>query len=423
MDTKKPVCVITWAWWDIWSELAIKLSSKYSLALIWRTQAKLEKILLWLDKWNHKVYCCDITNEKNIKETINSIISKQWNPAVLVNGAAAFWDAKKIHEYTHEEIDEIIQTNLSWTSKITKEILQRMIQNWWWNIITIWSTCYNWPYSQRLLYAATKSALKSFTETNALDYKKEHIQSNYIFPWPTQWDRVNKTIIDRVTTNEKKSGKNKSVEEMRDDYARVNWWEILKVSNTIDAIQMILDGNISVLSWSTLWIDNFWIFDESHPMFLNKNTSEHEFIKDKKRKYIMQRAEISSKLQDKKNTALWIEFLQKAFKFSKYAAIFLLILLWSKASKIDQKMQDIFTNFKERKYNTKDFDAEFERIAREEYGIENPDQLLNNTNKTQDRKIGDVYFDIGQKALENIKWYATKGYNISGIDVNQKIDI
>jgi len=413
----KPVCIITGAWWDIWSELATRLSGKYSIALIWRTQTKLEKLLLWLDKWNHKAYSCDITNEKNIKETIKNIISNQWNPSVLINGAAAFWNPKKIHEYTDEEINEVIETNLSWTTKITKEILPCMIQNWWWNIITIWSTCYNWPYSKRLLYAATKRSLQSFTETNALDYKKENIKSNYIFPWPTEWDRVNDVISKRV--NESK----KDLTSMKESYWEINWWELLKASNTVDAIEMVLNWDLSVLSWSTLWIDNFWIFDESHQMFTNKGYKEHNFVNKQKRKYLFLWKELSSKIQNKKKKSIMIDFLHTTLKISKYAALWLLIFLGSKAVKIDQKAESFLADFKERKFNEKDFNYEFKKIATKEYGLEKPALLLEKVNETQDWKIYDLYFEIGQKALKNIKQYKEEWYNITWIDLDKPIDI
>ncbi len=412
----KPICIITGAWWDIWSELAKRLSSKYSIALIWRTQSSLEKILLWLDEWNHNIYPCDISMDDNITQTIKNIVTNQGNPVVLINGAAAFWDPKKLHEYTNTEIDEVIKTNLWWTSKITKEVLPYMIKNWWWNIITIWSTCYNWPYPKRLLYAATKRALQSFTETNAADYAKENIKSNYIFPGPTEGERVDDVITKRANESKKK------LESMRESYWKINWWELLKVENTVDAIQMILEWNISVESWSTLWIDNFWIFDESHPMFRNKNGKEHEFIEDKKRKYVLLWENISSKIQDKKQRTQLVDFFHKTLKLSKYAAIWLLIILGSKAIQIDQKTEKVLADFKERKLNEKNFDYEFKRIAIEEYWIENPASLLEKANNTQDWEIYDLYFKIGQKALKNVKQYAQKWYKITWIDINQEFD-
>ena len=417
MDTKKPVCVITWAWWDIWSELATRLSDKYSIALIWRTQKSLEKVLLWLNEWNHKIYPCDISNDDNILQTIKNIVEMQGNPSILINGAAAFWDPKKLDEYTNEDIDKVIRTNLWWTTKITKEVLPYMIKNWWWNIITIWSTCYNWPYPKRLLYAATKRALQSFTETNAVDYVKEKIKSNYVFPGPTEGESVDDVITKRV----QESGK--ALESMKENYWKINWWELLKVSNTIDAIQMILDWNISVLSWSTLWIDNFWIFDESHPMFRNKNGKEHEFIEDKKRKYLFLWKELSSKIQNKKIKNIMIENLHKTLKISKYALIWLFIFLACKAIKIDQKAEKILADFKERKYNTKNFDDEFERICREEYGIDDPQNLLDKQTETQEWEIGDLYVKIWQQALENVKNYKKQWYKITWIDLDKPIDI
>lgn len=412
-----PICIVTGAGWDIWSQIAKRLSIKYSIALIGRTQCSLEKILLWLNEWNHNIYPCDISNDDNITQTIKNIIQMQGSPSVLINGAAAFWDPKKLHEYTNEEIDEIIKTNLWWTSKITKEVLPYMIKNWWWKIITIWSTCYNWPYPKRLLYAATKRALQSFTETNAVDYAKENIKSNYIFPGPTEGERVDDVIIKRANESKKK------IDSMRENYWKINWWELLKVENTVDAIQMVLEWNLSVENWSTLWIDNFWIFDESHPMFTNKNGEEHEFIDDKKRKYVFLWKEISPKIHNKKQRTQLIEFFHKTLKLSKYAAIWLLIILASKSMNINQKAENLLSDFKERKYNEKDFNYEFKRLCREKYGIDDPQNLLNKQTEKQEWKIGDLYIEIWKHALENIKKYKKQWYTITWIDIDQKLDI
>jgi hypothetical protein len=56
-------------------------------------------------------------------------------------------------------------------------------------------------------------------------------------------------------------------------------------------------------------------------MFRNKNGKEHEFIEDKKRKYVLLWENISSKIQDKKQRTQLVDFFHKTLKLSKYAAI------------------------------------------------------------------------------------------------------
>lgn|GEM_PF-4467985 len=46
-----------------------------------------------------------------------------------------------------------------------------------------------------------------------------------------------------------------------------------------------------------------------------------------------------------------------------------------------------------------------EKIAREQYGIKNPADLIGKSNKLQQAEPIELYLEIGQKARENMKKY------------------
>lgn len=406
MLTQKPVCVITGAWWDICSEVAIRLSSKYSLALIWKTQKKLEKVLAWLEKWDHRIYPCDITNDEDIMQTIKDIITNQWKPSALINGATAFWEPQKLHENSFQEIDQATDTNFSWPLKLMTKVIDWMKENWWWNIITIWSTCYNDVYYQRLLYAATKSAMHSANQTAGVEYLKDNIKFQYVYTWPTVWGALTGIVTKRAAKN------NKDFEELKAGYAEVNWWEIMSPKNTVDAIEMILNWTLSVPSGATIWIDNFGIFDDSDSRLASEEHKEHTFVKNKKRKYLVLRSELSPKIQDKKTKTLCVEFLKKTLNISKYAAIWLLILLGAKNANdyanITWKIKEYMVVQEEEEYKLKDYDRELEKLAKEKYGIEDWNSFTEKMEKDVD--LVGIYSQI-LKDMENVvKKYEDKGY-------------
>lgn len=412
---KNPLCIITWASGDIGSELSLRLWKKYKLALIGRNQKKLQSVLNQIPNKENKAYVWDINDDQKREEIVKQIILEQWNPSVIIHGAAAFGDPKKLHNYTDQEIEEIINTNFTTIAKLTKDLVPYMN---WWAIITIWSTSYKTPYPKRLLYAATKRALQSYTETNAIDYQSKNIWFYYVVPWPTEWQRVDQIIQERVKTS------SKDLSSMEQEYKRINGGEFLKTQNITDTIQMILHDTLQVSSGATLGIDNFGIFEESYPDFATNHWETHEFLSWKLRKYIHLRENNSPMINNQKQRTYRRELANRGIEMLvKYGAAWLLIRSLIQITDISRQQQKITAYLQKTIKNTKNYEYEMEKIAREQYGIKNPSDLIEKSNKLQQTEPIELYLEIGQQARENMKKYEEQWYEIYPHSTKKSIDI
>ncbi len=429
MDKRKEkVCILTGATGDIGPEMSEHLAKAgYTLCLIWRNKDKLLALLTQLQTnfpdQRHSAYGCDITKSEQRKNTLSQIINDHDAPDLLINNAAIIGDPKTLDEHTEQEIHDLINTNLTGTVMFTRGVIKELLEKWSpCKIITIGSTAGLYPYPNRSIYAMTKSGLKNFTESIGPEYKDKWISINYLCPWPIQWSTIDKVVEDRAKLN------NVSFDEMKEKFTSIvsNDGQFLSKEDLFWAIDKITNGELDalvweMLAWHTLWIDKIGLYDKSNPKVIAKNAKIKSIPEEQEIAYDGRRYLIKF---NNKTKVLPINFLKKALtKPLKYAAILILMALSAKGVKIDQKLERGIADFNESAFNVKDYDAEIKSISRDEYGIDNREDLIQKANETQDDKILRLYVEIGQKALNNMGKYEKEGYAIKWIDLHKPFDI
>lgn len=116
---------------------------------------------------NYDTYKCDISNEEEIKELFNNIISKYKKIDVLINGAAISQD-NDIYDKSKEEFMKVLEVNLGGTFLMCKYATKYMNKG---VIINISSTDANDTYSPISMdYAASKAGIENLTKNLALRF-------------------------------------------------------------------------------------------------------------------------------------------------------------------------------------------------------------------------------------------------------------
>jgi len=131
----------------------------------------------------------DVSNEEEVKNSIEVIIKKFNNLDIVVNNAAIIRDGF-IFKYSIEDWKKVIDTNLtgafniiSETSKYLREQAKSDNTYSYGRIINIISTAGIWGNYGQAAYASAKAGLIALTRVTALDLQRSNIKCNAIAPF------------------------------------------------------------------------------------------------------------------------------------------------------------------------------------------------------------------------------------------------
>lgn len=171
---------ITWVTKWIWKALCQKFLNEWH-TVIWisSNQANLDLLKQEVSHTALTLLKCDITNaddlrlfrEYIIKHKINSLINNVW-----------VWYHSTFIEYPNDQIEQIINTNMIWTLKVTQIALQECI----WvlkNVTFISSLTWKIGFDWLSVYSATKHWIEGFSEALREELKESWIRVSIIRPW------------------------------------------------------------------------------------------------------------------------------------------------------------------------------------------------------------------------------------------------
>ncbi|MBK7630595.1 MAG: 3-oxoacyl-ACP reductase FabG [Ignavibacteriales bacterium] len=141
--------------------------------------ARLEKRFSKISKC--KAYKVDISNEDEIKSTVNSVLKDFGRIDVLVNNAG-IWKEGKITKMKLSEWEETIKTNLTSTFLFTQIVSRFMKLKRYGKIINISSTAGQRGEANYSHYAASKGGMISFTKSLAAELGPFNINVNSVAP-------------------------------------------------------------------------------------------------------------------------------------------------------------------------------------------------------------------------------------------------
>lgn len=124
----------------------------------------------------------NLSIEKDIRNIINQLTNKGNTLDILVNNVGTNI-RKKTHEYSSEEYDKILNTNLRSTfelSKLAYPLLKKSQQG---NIVNISSVAGEKHIKTGSIYGMTKAAIIQLTKNLAGEWAEDGIRVNTVSPW------------------------------------------------------------------------------------------------------------------------------------------------------------------------------------------------------------------------------------------------
>ena len=156
-----------------------------NLILCARRKEKLETIKTDIEERfgvNVDIVQLDVSKYEDVKLKIRGMLSKIEGIDVLINNAGLALGLEKFQDYSMEDIEGMIDTNIKGLLYITREIIPDMIKNNRGHIINIGSTAGIYPYARAAVYCASKGAVRYLSDGIRIDTVDKNIKVTTIQP-------------------------------------------------------------------------------------------------------------------------------------------------------------------------------------------------------------------------------------------------
>jgi NAD(P)-dependent dehydrogenase (short-subunit alcohol dehydrogenase family) len=183
---KGKVAIVTGAGGGVGKAISKRLSSEgCKVIMLGRDRTKLQKAASEIgNKKNIMTVIADITKEAEVLSAIDQTLNSFDKIDILVNNAGIINDPLPFHEMTEDQWDDLVETNLFGTFRITKAVIPIMMKNGGGNIVNISSVLgiRSIPRVPLSVYAVTKAGVIMFTRSMAVEYGQYKIRCNCIAP-------------------------------------------------------------------------------------------------------------------------------------------------------------------------------------------------------------------------------------------------
>jgi len=183
---KGKVAMVTGAGGGVGRAISKRLASEgCKVTLIGRSRDKLTKVASEIgDKKNVLTVATDITKEAEVLSAIEQTISSFDRIDILVNNAGMITDPAPFHETSDDQWNELINTNLIGTFRMTKSAIPVMMKTGGGNIVNVSSVLgiRSIPKVPLTVYGVTKAGVIMFTKSIAVEYGQYGIRCNCVCP-------------------------------------------------------------------------------------------------------------------------------------------------------------------------------------------------------------------------------------------------
>ena len=181
-DLKNRTAIITGGAQGFGLDIAKRFLNSGAKAIIWDIdEDELKKAINTLDNPGLSYNVVDVSNFKNVKETVEEI-TKSSNIDILINNAGITGSTASLWDYDVEEWNNIVQINLMGTFNCCKSVVPHMIKNDYGRIVNVASVAGKDGNANASAYSSAKAGAIALTKSLGKELADKNIAVNVVTP-------------------------------------------------------------------------------------------------------------------------------------------------------------------------------------------------------------------------------------------------
>ena len=181
-DLKNKTGIITGGAQGFGLDIAKRFLNSGAKAIIWDIdENELKKAINAVDNPNLSFNVVDVSNFKNVEETVDEI-TKSSNIDILINNAGITGSTTPLWNYDVDEWNKIIQINLMGTLNCCKCIVPNMIKNEYGRIVNVASVAGKDGNANASAYSSAKAGVIGLTKSLGKELADKNIAVNAVTP-------------------------------------------------------------------------------------------------------------------------------------------------------------------------------------------------------------------------------------------------
>jgi len=161
------------------------------VAVCGRSEADIDRVSVDINALGQKSagFSIDVTSKQKVTECVDQILNTFGRVDILVNNAGVNHRVPVL-EYSEEDWDQVIDTNLKGYFLTAQAIAPQMLENGYGKVINISSIMGTVALPNQLAYASSKGGVDQMTKVMALEWAKQGLRVNAIGPTYFETDLV-----------------------------------------------------------------------------------------------------------------------------------------------------------------------------------------------------------------------------------------
>ena len=181
-DLNNRTAIITGGAQGLGLDIAKRFLKSGAIVIIWDIdEDELKKATKEIDNPNFSYNVVDVSNYKNVKETVDEI-TKCTNIDILINNAGITGSTASLWDYDVDEWNKIVQINLMGTFNCCKYVVPDMIKNDYGRIVNVASVAGKDGNANASAYSSAKAGVIGLTKSLGKELADKNIAVNVVTP-------------------------------------------------------------------------------------------------------------------------------------------------------------------------------------------------------------------------------------------------